>query len=98
MMNKKEINQVINTIDENINALKTGIDAKQLSSEDKKGIRKELASTIKLALKIKLKSQQHQIENIINALDNNQDVDLIQLQKTTTDLDKVLSLMIRKAA
>ena len=97
-MNKKEINQVINTIDENINALKTGIDAKQLLSEDKKGIRKDLASTIKLALKIKLKSQQHQIENIINALDNNQDVDLIQLQKTTTDLDKVLSLMIRKAA
>lgn len=97
-MNNKEIDKTISTINENLQILKQGINPNELSSGEKKEIRKELANTIRLALKIKLKSQKHQIEKLISALDSDENIDLLKLQKATNDLDKTLSIINQKAA
>ena len=97
-MNNQEIDKTIRIINENMDALKEGIQPEILKPQEKQAIRKELAITIRLALKIKLKAQKDQIEHIIDSLDSDENIDLIQLQKATNDLDKTLSFINRKAA
>ena len=97
-MNNLDIPKVLQTIDTTIEELKVGITSAELSVKAKKGISKELEKTIRLALKIKLKSQQEQIENIIKALDDGQEIDLVELQQTANQLNKVLSVIKTKAA
>ena len=90
MNNPINITKVLNSIDTTISELKEGINPSTLTNNSKSALKEDMSRVIRLALKIKLQHQQRQIEGLINALDNNEDLDLAKLQETTHQLDVVL--------
>ncbi len=90
MNNPIDVNKVLSTIDTTISELKEGIQPSILTNTSKSTLKKDMSRVIRLTLKIKLQHQQRQIEGLINALDNNEDLDLEKLQETTHQLDAVL--------
>ncbi len=96
MEKRIDVNSVLSTVDTAIDKLEENFQPSLLSQKELINVDNELKNVIRLGLKVKLQYQQRKIEILIKSLDENQEVDLVQLQLISNELDRVLK--INKAA
>ncbi|MFK7946034.1 MAG: hypothetical protein AB8G11_00475 [Saprospiraceae bacterium] len=92
-MNNIDVNKVTTTIDTAIKELQEGLNPDLLSKEDKVELIEDVEDVIKLALKIKLQYQQRRMNDLMNALDNDENVDIDRIQTTSDAIGKALDLI-----
>jgi hypothetical protein len=92
-MNNIDVNKVTSTIDTAIKELQEGLKPDLLSKEDKAELIEEVEDVIKLALKIKLQYHQRRLNDLMNALDNEENVDIDKVQATSDAIGKALDLV-----
>ena len=97
MAEKINVTAVLNTFDTAMNELEKGFQPELLTKQERLTVDKELNDVIRLALKVKLQYQQRKIETLIKSLDENKDIDLIEIQMMSNELERVLK-SVDKAA
>ena len=85
-----DVYKVIETLDQALVDVKVGLETNHFTTTERKTIQNELNDAIKIALKIKLKGQRNQLDEIIAALDDNK-LSPALLKATTNDLEAILS-------
>jgi len=90
MAEKINITEVLNTFDTAINELKKGLQPELLTEKERLTIDEELDDVIRLALKVKLQYQQGKIERLIQSLEEDKELDLVQMQMMSNELENVL--------
>lgn len=85
---------VLNTLDGAIERLEKNYNPNLLKEEELQVVDEKLEEVIKLALKVKLQYQQRRMNDLMNALDNDKNVDVEKIQATSDVIGKALDLVI----
>ncbi len=86
--------EILNTLDGAIEHLEKNYNPNLLEEEELQVVDEKLEDVIKLALKVKLQYQQRRMKDLMNALDNDKNVDVEKIQATSDVIGKALDLMI----
>jgi hypothetical protein len=90
MAEKINVTEVLNTFDTAMNELEKGLQPELLTEKERLTIDKELDDVIRLALKVKLQYQQGKIERLIQSLEEDKELDLVQMQMMSNELENIL--------
>jgi hypothetical protein len=85
--------EVLNTLDGAIERLEKNYNPNLLNDEELKIVDEKFEDIIKLALKVKLQYQQRRMNDLMNALDNDKNVDVDKIQATSDAIGKALDLI-----
>jgi hypothetical protein len=85
--------EVLNTLDGAIERLEKNYNPNLLNDEELKIVDEKFEDIIKLALKVKLQYQQRRMNDLMNALDNDKNVDVDKIQVTSDAIGKALDLI-----
>ena len=91
MNNIIDVNKVTTTIDTAIEELKNGLNPNKFSQDEKVELKAELEDVMKLTLKVKLQYQQERMTDLMNALDNDEAVDVEEIMLTSNAIDQALN-------
>lgn len=86
--------EVLNTLDGAIERLEKNYNPNLLEDKELQVVDEKLEEVIKLALKVKLQYQQRRMNDLMNALDNDANVDIEKIQATSDVIGKALDLVI----
>lgn len=93
-MNNIDVHKVTNALDGAIERLEKNYNPNLLEDEELQVVDEKLDDVIKLALKVKLQYQQRRMNDLMNALDNDKNVDIEKMQATSDVIGKALDLVI----